>query len=81
MAKHGEQSDREAGEEDSAMRQRLSPLTPPYAHAVLSFKCERSIIDGARGSDVRGGRSLFLMFFFPPTHEFLMYRGKKRSVK
>jgi hypothetical protein len=38
-----EEHDREAGEQRSAMTRRLTPLTPSYANAVLSFKCERSI--------------------------------------
>jgi hypothetical protein len=38
-----EESDREAGEKDSAMKVKLTLLTLPYAHAVFSFECERSI--------------------------------------
>jgi hypothetical protein len=38
-----EEYDREADEEDSAPKLQSTPLTPSYAHAVLSFKCERSI--------------------------------------
>jgi hypothetical protein len=39
-AKHKE-SDREAGEEDSAMKLKLTPLTPSYAH--MSSACEWEI--------------------------------------